>query len=726
MFGIDARSLLKRYELSIGYINLTLSDPDLSRAAPTEDVLSSSEVMESQVNVIVGAPGSGKTTIFSWIALNCAARMLQKGLTQLNSLTPVFIALREYADRELPMGDEILKVQLGAKAGAIKADWTAAQVRRGSFLFMLDGYDEVGANRRLEMSNWLRQLIESFPDSKFFISTRPYAASDLIDCIDEFDHNILDVEPMDISQIIKFVDHWYRAYAHDAEDRLQLERLRAAHERLKESLELSSTLRAISSNPLLCALICFVNADRDGFVPTARGDLYEIASETLLERRERERKIVVAADFNLTRQQKFKIMGFIAEYFFSRRSTQLPQVDIVKHIETFLPALGLDARYGEEIVRYLIERSQILRSPDEGSVDFSHKTFQEYFFARRIVDANLREPVAADFFLPDTHEVVLFVCALAPSEFVEWILRKSVEQITNKKTPEVRNKIIFLYSCVTEAAEISPELRKLVSDKLSLVLPPKSIDEAESLGSAGRSVIEPLAKFAVERHRRHWSMCATALVATMEDEAFPALAAYAKLGDKRIDDILLGAKRFFESDRYNTIVLKHCSHIRELRVGDRFDFELMNALQGLRRISIVSYDDDFEGLTSKDTVEELLISGISGSKTLEFLAFFPKLKHLEVSGSPWLDDFSGITKCSRLETLKIESEALTSAHFVKGLNSLRSVDLEECLNLTDVREIDNLLKVSDVSLPYASLYEQLNPRLRKDVGLMDEDADDYL
>ncbi|WP_271594859.1 hypothetical protein [Bradyrhizobium sp. CCBAU 65884] len=404
----------------------------------------------------------------------------------------------------------------------------------------------------------------------------------------------------------------------------------------------------------------------------------------------------------------------------------MPHEAVAEQLRIFLPALGLEEGKSSNILRFLTERSQILRSPDEGFVDFSHKTFQEYFYARRIVDANLRELVAYEFFVPDRAEVVLFVSALAPSEFVEYIVGKAMLQLGKPNTSQFRDRAIFLHSCVTEAAEMNVELRNFVAAKLSMVLPPKTVEEAENLGLAGRSIIEPLSRFAAPRFKKNWPHCAAALVATMDEEAFPVLARFATLNDKAVDDVLLGAKRFFESNRYNKVVLSNCSHIDRLLVRDAFDFDLMNALKGLCEIEIKSYNESFDSLTRKESVRTLKLTSVDPPDGLDFLEYFPHLTKLEIIESPHIDNFRGVRFCRELEELKIETESdITSLEFLAGLDQLRILDVSECMELTDVRAINGLKKIKDVTLPYASLYEQLSPRLNKVVELLDKDADSY-
>ncbi|MDA9479752.1 hypothetical protein XI03_35720 [Bradyrhizobium sp. CCBAU 65884] len=214
LFGIDSRGLEKKYDLSIGYISLTISSHRSSEEASgqnVEDVLARNDILDTRFNLLVGAPGSGKTTILSWLAMNAADRSLPPQLTALHSMTPVFFAFREYADRPLPLGQDILVAQVGALADALDPKWIRQQLKAGSFLFLLDGFDEVTEQRRSVITSWILELSRAFPESKFFITSRPYASDSVVTEIasepDNF--NELHVEPMDIVQINEFVKHWY-------------------------------------------------------------------------------------------------------------------------------------------------------------------------------------------------------------------------------------------------------------------------------------------------------------------------------------------------------------------------------------------------------------------------------------------------------------------------------------------------------------------------------------
>lgn len=713
LFGVDSTGLPKNYDLSIAYINLTLTVDGDQSSDSSEDILGSNLIAESMYTIISGAAGSGKTTLLSWLALQASKKSLPEHLGEFNSYIPIFFRVREHTSKELPVGPDLLQSQMGALVGSLNETWVKEHLEAGKFLVLIDGFDEVTADRRNSVSEWIVELGKAFPDSKFYVTTRPYAASDLVEKLEETGLPSVDltVEPMDLSQIEKFVDCWYTAYCEEAKDQEQFERLRAARERLKEALTSSGSLRSISNNPLLCALICFVNADREGFIPAARGELYSIAVDTLLDRRERERAVAPELDLSLTKTQKLKIMGFIASYFFDRKNVQLPLKEVSQFLEAFLPALDIEKNKSERIVKYLTERSQILRSPADDMVDFSHKTFQEFFYAQRVIDANYREKIADGFFDQELAEVVLFTCSEASSEFVEFILTKALAAVSKANDEDIRSRLIFLFACVNETTEIAPSLRDNISKGIGKILPPRSNEEAENLGAAGRGIIEPMAQFTNQKYEEQWPFCVAALISTFEEEAFPVLRAFAVLNSKPVDDALVGGKRFFESVRYNEIVLTHCKTIDSLQIADVYDMDLLNALKNLKTINILYYSDELIDINSQKLVTKLTIKSCSIFDDLSILEKFPALRILALDDCLGIEAFDKIGECKNLTALQIYSENLTSLSFINKLSQLEFLDVCESVNVCDVESINSLAHIRSVELPYIGLYDLIDSSL---------------
>jgi hypothetical protein len=60
-----------------------------------------------------------------------------------------------------------LNSQVGALSGALDPKWVRKQLKSGEFIFLLDGYDEVGEQKREDIAEWIVRLSESFPKANF-------------------------------------------------------------------------------------------------------------------------------------------------------------------------------------------------------------------------------------------------------------------------------------------------------------------------------------------------------------------------------------------------------------------------------------------------------------------------------------------------------------------------------------------------------------------------------
>lgn len=729
LFGIDARNIKKKYNLELAYISLKLVCDEETVSSDIESYIINNQL--EKYTVISGSAGSGKTTLLSWLANRVASRSVHRSFLNYSELLPVFVKVRELNTQQLPSAKQLIEDQLGVAGGVIDDRWILQQIRNGKFLFLIDGFDEVVEEKRQNIFDWIKEIGDAFPTSRFFITTRPYAATELKSGFLNYEEQIslLDIEPMSITQIEDFVEHWYDAYCQDTRNSDEFDRLNAAKERLLESYTSSTSLRAISNNPLLCALICFVNADRDGFVPSARGELYNIAVETLLERREAERGIKIDEHFSLTKAQKFKLIAYIAAYFFGRQANQLAFGDVSNYIKDFLPGLGASSEQSDEILSFFIQRSQILRSPAEGIIDFSHKTFQEYFYARRIIDAYLIEVTYEAFYDDDLTEVVLFVFSQAPSNFTDEVVKHvliDLEADRGEGPSDIRREIILLHHCINEAAEIEINARRKIVNMLKKVLPPKTQEEADDLSSAGVNIIEPMLIYADKKYKKYWKNCVSALINTFDERAFPVLSVFAKLQSEVIDNELIKAQRYFENRDFNAIVLRNCQTIKQLTVNDVYDIDLLTSIESIQDVSFKYFEENFVPNKVKENVLTLKLQGCRCFSDLSLLKMFPNLEILEIVDNYGLDDFEEIRSCKHLIKLIIADELFYSTTCLIGLNKLKTLDLGDCVNLLDVESINKLSSISNITLPSTSLYEQIDTRLRKEVDDFEEDSDEFL
>src|SRR5690349_13991161 len=135
-------------------------------------------------------------------------------------------------------------------------------------------------------------------------------------------------------------------------------------------------------------LICALRRDRRGYLPHGRKALYDAALSMLLERRDRERAILPPDGIGLPQEPKIRLLQKLAHWMLVTGRSEMDREVALEIFAQHLPAIPQAARQGgpEEIYRRLLNRTGLLREPTPGSVDFVHRTFQDYLSARAVVE----------------------------------------------------------------------------------------------------------------------------------------------------------------------------------------------------------------------------------------------------------------------------------------------------------------------------------------------------
>lgn len=179
--------------------------------------------------VLLGKPGSGKSTLSSYLALNLAEAALgdEAALGRLGSewthgpLLPVRVILRKFA-ATLPADlEEGRAVQLWHFIGGELGN-SGLLARTGSFLqevaaksgalFIFDGLDEAGdEQRRLRVVEAVSEFMQGVGGQcRYLLTARPYAWDESTRA--GWGH-VYRLDDFNEDQINTFIDHWYQAVA---------------------------------------------------------------------------------------------------------------------------------------------------------------------------------------------------------------------------------------------------------------------------------------------------------------------------------------------------------------------------------------------------------------------------------------------------------------------------------------------------------------------------------
>jgi len=313
--------------------------------------------------MVLGKPGSGKTTFLQRIITECNKTKLQP------HRIPVLIKMREFVD-----DGRIFEYSLERY---LTQQWRLSEVEtelvlsQGRGLILLDGLDEVTGENRRKISKKIKQFVRTYPQNQLVITCRTQSQESRFE---RFDY--VEVADFNEAQVNAFAEHWFKVVCSNAEEG----QAKARQFLDKLSLEENKTIRELAITPILLSLTCAVFQAQGKFY-SKRSKLYEEGLELLLEKWDKSRSIErdeIYRDLCMDRKQE--LLSYLAVKKFEQAQYVLfEQEEIEGYIAEFLQISRRDSRVVLHAIEaqhgLLIERSQKVWS-------FSHLTFQEYFVAK--------------------------------------------------------------------------------------------------------------------------------------------------------------------------------------------------------------------------------------------------------------------------------------------------------------------------------------------------------
>ncbi len=250
--------------------------------------------------VIVGDPGSGKSTFLKYIALMLARSFLtgnstiaQEKLCLSDPLpVPIFLSCWDLADFLKQRGParlntlvEFIADRLVAYDFSISTDDVEKLLDSGNCCLLFDGLDEVPTDAsRAVVSRLLEDCIERYSDNRFLVTSRVRAYTG--DTILKGKFTRCDIQPFDANDRAEFIRNWIALLFGTPLDHVEAEGTEARREfnSLTSGIEDSDRIRPLALNPLLLTVIAIVHWNRKR-LPEQRVDLYDECIDVLLGQR---------------------------------------------------------------------------------------------------------------------------------------------------------------------------------------------------------------------------------------------------------------------------------------------------------------------------------------------------------------------------------------------------------------------------------------------------------
>ncbi|MBQ0992042.1 NACHT domain-containing protein [Micromonospora sp. H61] len=561
LFGVTLRHS-DAYSLSTAYLSLNASPEQANRrnGRAGADRLRVHEALADAKRVLIrGEAGSGKTTLLQWLAVNAvqSPESLPDGWS---AGVPFLLPLRRYALQDLPMPDLFLREIAPALSSEAPPKWVASVLKAGRALVLIDGVDELPQNRRGDVWVWLNDLVKTYPDSTYVITSRPPAVDGKALVPNKFDTFML--LPMGSSDVRAFVGQWHKAIRQVRDDSGHA--LATYESELLDKLARRRDLRRLATNPLLCALICALHLERYRQLPQDRMGLYRAALEMLLVRRDESRGIN-ADRVNLSQQDQEALLGQLAYWLVRNGWSDCDRRDATTRLSRYMKAMPYVESRPSEVLNFLLLRSGTLREPVVGRIDFLHKTFQEYLAAQAILDDGDIDAMIKHAHEDHWREVVVMAVGHSRRDERERIIRGLVKR--GEEDEDVKRRLYLLaVSCLEHPGALDPTLVLEVREKASRLVVPEEWRQVDLIAAAGEVVLDVIPdpthltdlegillidvvnRFDVEdslpvlaRISKSQSRAVRGKLATYWPESAVESYASAVLGDMRLDDVSVRA-----------------------------------------------------------------------------------------------------------------------------------------------------------------------------------------
>lgn len=338
------------------------------------------------VLAILGAPGTGKTTLQQHLALTFAAN--QQYQYYLKPLTPILLFLPNHlawiehdsATKTPTLPQLIYEHQNNLSDLKAPPHWFAQQLKKGKCLVLLDGLSEVAnLKHRQIVSNWIEKQIHDYPNCPFIITARPqgYLMAPITGA------HILEVQPLNTAQAQQLTQAWYlatqaNAFGGQINDQVR-HRAKLGSQQLLEHLANTPTLRPLADNPLLLTMTVMLHRYQGQF-PKQRLDLYAQIGELLLDFWI---SPIQKQSDPLTKEQKWEMLQTLAaQMMFKQISSISSQPREI--LSDSLKPIKLDIPKNQIIIpflNHLQNQNGLLLENETGQWRFAHLTIQEYLAA---------------------------------------------------------------------------------------------------------------------------------------------------------------------------------------------------------------------------------------------------------------------------------------------------------------------------------------------------------
>ncbi len=312
----------------------------------------------NKYSIITGTGGAGKSIMLKHLFVDT--------LKQKKHI-PIFVELRDIINTKMSLLDLIINVTENFGLN-IERNFFLKAFKKGHFTLFLDGLDEVNKNRKLKLLKEIKNITIRYPNVNIVLTTRPDI---LMSELDVF--SIFTIQPLTLDKSLQLIDKL--PADEDLKNKFSKDLKIGLYEKHESFL----------SNPLLLSIMMLTygySAD----IPNKSSIFYNQAFEALFQRHDSFKGAYKRKrETNLDIQEFSKVFSIFCILTYEDRKSKFTKDEVISYLQNTKSITDLE--FDNDAFYVDLLQSVSLLIEDGMSVYFTHRSFQEYFASKFIVES---------------------------------------------------------------------------------------------------------------------------------------------------------------------------------------------------------------------------------------------------------------------------------------------------------------------------------------------------